>query len=132
MNNDVVALASVLLFLFRNVSLFSSSLLSLVLVTHGTSFVLFHLCVISRKFSSCPNIIISYYRQILLCMIYVGPVVVVNTSIIFERLVCCCTLLPINFNHHKAMFCCSPLDTFWYLRKHPFYRVINIINLISH
>ena len=64
MNNDVVALASVLLFLLLNVSLFSSSLLSSVLVTHGTSFVLFHLCVISRKFSSCPNIIISYYRQI--------------------------------------------------------------------
>ena len=69
MNNDVVALASVLLFLLLNVSLFSSSLLSSVLVTHGTSFVLFHLCVISRKFSSCPNIIISHYRQILLCMI---------------------------------------------------------------
>ena len=76
MNNDVVALASVLLFLLLNVSLFSSSLLSSVLVTHGTSFVLFHLCVISRKFSSCPNIIISHYRQILLCMIYALLVVI--------------------------------------------------------
>ena len=70
MANNVVSLAPVLLFLLVNVTLFSSSsLLSWVLVTHGISFVLFHLYVISRKFSSCPNIIISHYRQILLCMI---------------------------------------------------------------